>query len=241
MAVELPRGCGSFRYGPAMAEEVGAVPERRPIAAELSRRDVLQRASTLGLGAVIVSALPIAERLAAATPAEAAVFPTDATLQAYADTIIPGRKAARTDLGDEIHPLAITGVDREPGAVEADALRLFNSPLIGFDAIAPAFIADLTARSLPQGGPFVSLSYERRVEVVKSGLDFDNPDRFLYEAAAAVPFTAFCAAGAHPSATSKTASGYRVLGYPGSAPSGYRNFSYRRKLSKERTRRGNLR
>ena len=73
----------------------------------------------------------------------------DATLQAVADTMIPGRKAKLTDLGNEIHPKAIAGVHSEPGAVEADALFLYHHPLIGFDALEPAFLADLEARSLP--------------------------------------------------------------------------------------------
>ncbi|MFL5842913.1 MAG: DUF5987 family protein, partial [Thermoleophilaceae bacterium] len=61
-------------------------------------------------------------------------------MQAFADTMIPGRKAAKTDLGDPIHPEAIAGVDADPGAVEADALRLYHDSLIGFDALEPAFL-----------------------------------------------------------------------------------------------------
>jgi hypothetical protein len=207
---------------------------------ELSRRDFLQRTATLGAGAMVLAALPIAERMIAADPAIAALRPDDATLQAFADTILPGRKAAKTDLGDEIDPLAIAGVDGEPGAVEADALRLFHDPLIGFDALAPAFLSDLNGRALGQGGLFVTLPYEKRVAAVLSGLSFDNPSRTLWEAAAAVPFTAFCAAAEHATGTSANASGYRVMGYPGAAPNGYSAASYRRKLSVERTRRGSL-
>ena len=207
---------------------------------ELSRRDFIQRTATLGAGAMVLAALPVAERMIAADPAIAALRPDDAILQAFADTILPGRKATKTDLGDEIDPMAIAGVDTEPGAVEADALRLFHDPLIGFDALAPAFLTDLNARALQQGGPFLTLPYEKRVAAVLSGLSFDNGSRTLWEAAAAVPFTAFCAAAEHPIGTSKNASGYRVMGYPGAAPNGYRGFSYRRRLSKERTKRGSL-
>jgi enediyne biosynthesis protein E8 len=207
---------------------------------ELSRRDFLQRATAVGAGAMVLAALPAAERMLRADPAIAAVRPDDATLQAFADTIIPGRKVDRTDLGDEIDPLAIAGVDDEPGAVEADALRLYHDPLIGFDALAPAFLTDLNGRALQQGGPFLTLDYEKRAAVVLSGLGFDNPSRTLWEAAAAVPFTAFCAAAEHETGTSANASGYRVMGYPGAAPNGYRGASYRRKLSVERTRRGSL-
>jgi hypothetical protein len=207
---------------------------------ELSRRDFLQRTATLGAGAMVLAALPVAERMIAADPAIAALRPDDATLQAFADTILPGRKAAKTDLGDEIDPLAIAGVDSEPGAVEADSLRLYHDPLIGFDALAPAFLSDLSGRALQQGGVFLTLAYDKRVAAVLSGLSFDNPSRTVWEAAAAVPFTAFCAAAEHATGTSANASGYRVMGYPGAAPNGYRGASYRRKLSTERTRRGSL-
>src|SRR3954452_18572092 len=202
----------------------------------LSRRDLLQRATA----AMVLAALPAAERLIRADPAIAAIRPDDATLQAFADTIIPGRKATRTDLGDEIDPQAIAGVDSEPGAGEADALRLYHDPLVGFDALAPPFLADLNGRALQFGGPFLTLGWDDRVKTVTSGLSFDNPSRTLWEAAAAVPFTAFCAAAEHATGTSSNASGYRVMGYPGAAPNGHRKASYRRKLSAERTRNGSL-
>jgi hypothetical protein len=214
---------------------------RGPVGLELSRRDFLRDASVLGAAALIASAVPVAERILAADPALAAVPTDEATMQAFADTIIPGRKAATTDLGDEIHPDAIAGVDDEPGAVEADVMRLYHHPLTGFDALEPAFLADLSTRSLQQGGPFLGLDFEQRSAVLLQALSFDNPDRVLYEAAAAVPFTAFCAAAVHETGTSKNASGYRVMGYPGAAPQGYRRYSYGRKLARDFTKKGYLR
>ena len=80
----------------------------------LSRREVLQRATALGLGALVISALPAAERIFV-SEAAAAVQLSDATLQAFADTMLPCLKALTTDLGNEIHPLAIAGVDNAPG------------------------------------------------------------------------------------------------------------------------------
>jgi hypothetical protein len=214
---------------------------RGVVASELSRRDFLQRASVLGAGAMVLSALPIAERLIDASPARAADVSFDnATMQAFADTIIPGRKVAKTEFGDDIHPQAIAGVDPEPGAVEADVLRLFHHPLTGFDALEPALLADLSTRALAQGGSFLSLDYDKRVAVCLSGLSFDNPTRVVWEAGAAVPFTVFCAAALHPIGTSDNSVGYSVMGHPGAAPRGYRNFSYNRKLSKERTKKGYL-
>src|SRR5918996_5643298 len=135
-----------------------------PLAAELSRRGFLRGAGALGLGALVASAAPLARELvAAADPAHAQLQPIlpDATLQAFADTIIPGRPTDRTDLGNEVHPRAIAGVDHRPGAVEADALALYHHPLVGFDALAPAFLADLSARALRHAGDFLSLWLRR--------------------------------------------------------------------------------
>jgi hypothetical protein len=221
---------------------MGGVQGRGPLAAELSRRDFIARATTLGAGAYVLAALPAA-RLIQAVAGQSVTATADATLQAFADTLIPGRKAGRTDLGDPIDPRAIAGVDTLPGAVEADALRLFHDPLIGFDALEAPFLADLSARALAVGGnpEFLLLDYDKRVQTALNGLGFSNPTRTLWEAAAAVPFTAFCGAAEHPIGTDQNASGYRVMGYPGAAPNGYQtDFSYGRRLSKERTRDGSL-
>ena len=188
----------------------------------------------LGAGAIVAGALPL-DRAAAAQPD----LP-DATLQAFADTMLPGRRASRTDLGNDIHPQASAGVDDLPGAVEADALLLFHHPEVGFDALQPGFLADLEARSLSHGGPFLSLPFDARTAVCVQGTGFDNPGRQVWEAAAAIPFTAFCAAALVPEQTAARSSGYRVMGLPGQAPNGYADFSWRRKLARERTKRGSL-
>ena len=58
----------------------------------LSRRQILQRASMLGVGGLVLSALPMAERiLASAAPALGAPNLADGTLQAFADTLHPGQ------------------------------------------------------------------------------------------------------------------------------------------------------
>lgn len=225
---------------PSPAQEVPAqVPDE--IAGLLSRRDILKRATALSLGGLVLSALPAADRiLGTAEPAEAAVDLADATLQAVADTLIPGRRAERTDLGHEIHPKAIAGVHDEPGAVEADALAVFHHPLIGFDALEPAFLAEVQTRSLPRGGQFIDLPFQRRVAVCVDGLDPGNPTVVVWEAAVAVAFVSFMAATAQREATIDTASGYQVMGYPGTAPNGYADYSYGRKLAREATSFGNL-
>jgi TAT (twin-arginine translocation) pathway-exported protein len=213
---------------------------RGEVAGELSRRQFLQGAGVLGAGALVISAMPVAARMLMPDKAQADVAIQDGTLQAIFDTIIPGRPATLTDLGNEIHPQAIAGVDPEAGAVEADALLLSHNPKIGFDVLSPPFLAEVETLSLAQGGDFLDLDYDHRQAVCLQGLDFSNPTRVVWEAAAAVPFTAFCAAATQINATSATASGYAVMGHPGVAPNGYTDFSYGRKLSSERTENGYL-
>src|SRR5262245_38501687 len=155
---------------------------RGDVAGELSRRQFLQRAGVFGAGALVVTALPYAARMAIPDKAHADVAYQDGTLQAFFDTIIPGRREigpgqpiTKTDLREDIHPQAIAGVDAEPGAVEADALVLAHHPKIGFDALEPAFLAELEALSLPQGGDFLSLDYDHRQAVCLQGLAFTTP------------------------------------------------------------------
>ena len=215
--------------------------ERSPVGGLLSRRQVLQRATVLGLGGLVASALPVAERLInTVEPALADVNLADATLQAVADTMIPGRKTDRTDLGNEIHPKAIAGAHPEPGAVQADALLLFHEPRIGFDALEPAFLAELQTRSLTRGGQFLDLPFDKRVAVCVDGCSASNPTVLVWEAAAAVAFAAFLIAATQENATIDTASGLQVMGHPGTAPNGYADFSYGKKLSRELTANGSL-
>jgi hypothetical protein len=217
----------------------GAV--RTELASELSRRDLLARGGALGLAAAIAAALPVAARMARPAPALAAA-PTDGLLQAFFDTIVPGRPVPelKTELGNPIDPKAIAGVDREHGAVYTDALLLARNPKLGFAALEPAFVAELTARGLAQGGPFLDLDYEARQRACVAGLAFANPTRVVWEAAAALPFTAFCAAANVPNATDRTAAGYAVMGHPGTAPHGYKRFSYGSRLNRGRTKKGSL-
>jgi hypothetical protein len=215
---------------------------RTELAADLSRRDFIARAGALGVGALITSALPLAARMARPAPALGAPSLTDATLQAFFDTIVPGKKVPKllTELGNAIDPKAIAGVDREHGAVYTDALLLSHNSKIGFDALAPPFLAEVETYALTHGGQFLDLDFAKREAVCVQGLDFANPTRIVWEAAAAVPFTAFCAAANVKNATSEIAAGYAVMGHPGTAPHGYADFSYRRRLNRGRTRKGYL-
>jgi hypothetical protein len=201
----------------------------------LTRRQVLARASTVALGVLALPTLPLP-----ISPPSLGLSPSDATLQAFADTMLPGCRVDKTDLGNPIDPLAIAGVDPLPGAVQADALALYHHPDVGFDAFAPAFLSELETRSLPHGGDFLHLDFDSRVQVCLAGLDFSNQSRVVWELGAAVAFIAFCAAPLIRDATSGEACGYRVMGLPGVAPNGYSDFSYGRQLSSERTKAGSL-
>ncbi len=216
---------------------------RNDLAAEISRRQLLRGAGGIGLAAVVAGALPTLARFAnpsSAAAAPASAPPLSSTLEPFFDTILPGRKVSRTQLGNPVTPGAILGVDPEPGAVEADAMKLAEDPRIGFGALAPAFAAELEARALAHGGTMLSLGYEGRQAACIDGLAFSNPTRLIWEAAAAIPFTAFCAAANEVDPTDRDAVGLAVMGHPGTAPHGYRNPSYRRRLSRERTRAGSL-
>ena len=92
------------------------------------------------------------------------------TLEAFADTILPGVKRGPDDR-------AIAGVCDDPGAVEAGALELLNDPATGvtaglgplsqaLNAHAVAY-ADEHGRTLDEDvPPFVALDYEDRVALI---------------------------------------------------------------------------
>ena len=92
------------------------------------------------------------------------------TLEAFADTILPGEKRTPDDT-------AVAGVSDGPGAVAAGALELLCTPATGLTESLP-LLADLldghaTAHaeahglSLPAGGPaFVALPFEHRTRLV---------------------------------------------------------------------------
>lgn len=221
---------------------------RGEVAAELSRRELMRGVGALGLGAMVAGAIPVAARIVVPTSAGAqSADLIGGTLQAFFDTIIPGKKvpSLTTELGEAIHPLAIAGVDAEHGAVYTDALKLANDPRLGFAVLEAPFLAELEAFALPNGGQFIDLDYEARERTCIAGLSYSNPTRVLWESGAALAFTAFCAAGNIVEATGRpgtkrSSAGYAVMGHPGTAPRGYKDFSYKRVLNRGRTKRGYL-
>ena len=176
-------------------------------------------------------------------PEAAAADPNlaDATLQAFFDTIIPGRPV-------DCAPSSATRSTRRrspastPSPARSRPTRCC-SPTTRRSAStrsAPAFLADLEARSLTAGRPLPRPRLRgARARSASAGSPSRTPTGSSGRPAAAIPFTAFCAA-ANISATrpASTAAGYEVMGHPGTAPHGYQDFSYRRRLNRGRTREG---
>jgi enediyne biosynthesis protein E8 len=103
------------------------------------------------------------------------------TLEAFADTIVPGRKRSPEDR-------AIAGVCDDPGAVEAGALELLATPATGVtEGLAP-LTAALNAHAQAYAErehvgldgdvpPFVALSYEHRAALVAELVAPGHPEK----------------------------------------------------------------
>ena len=103
------------------------------------------------------------------------------TLEAFADTIVPGNKRSSTDR-------AIAGVCAEPGSVESGAIELLCDPATG---VAPALVplsgllnqrateyAERTGVTLDDEVPaFVSLDYDDRAALILELTAWGNPER----------------------------------------------------------------
>ncbi|MFC5288132.1 DUF5987 family protein [Actinokineospora guangxiensis] len=92
------------------------------------------------------------------------------TLEAYADTIVPGEKRSPDDR-------AIAGIVEGPGSVQAGALEVLHHSAPGIDAGLPVLVGMLNAHATNYAQergielddtvpPFVSLAYEHRYALV---------------------------------------------------------------------------
>lgn len=184
----------------------------------LSRRQLLKVAALAAVGWKTASWLirpPAA--FAQALPGDPAIVPT---LEAFADTLIPGEKRFAGDR-------AIAGAASGPGAVQAGAVDLMNFPPTGASAATPAIAAGLNARATlyaaqnlilldPTVPPLVSLSFEHRTALVVQSLDGSDPDQVAFFAFAALGFLAYHTAG-HLHLVDAVRSGHpgmAALGFP---------------------------
>lgn len=106
------------------------------------------------------------------------------TLEAFADTIVPGRKRSPDDR-------AIAGVSTDGGAVASGALALLEDPASGFAAaLAPlsealnshaASYAESHGLPLTPGTPpFVALSYDHRTALLSDLLKPGHPEQEMW-------------------------------------------------------------
>ena len=165
------------------------------------------------------------------------------TLEAFADTLIPGQKRFPGDR-------AIAGAVSGPGAVQAGAIEMMNFPPVGFSALALLILAvrlDLSALKYalihgitldPSVPAFVALDFESRTAILVDILGADGtdaPDPAFY-GLASVSFFAYHTAGYLPTvvAIRDGHPGLAAIGFPPPDLDGvwrFPEFSYRRVLA----------
>jgi len=210
---------------------------RGPEALEVTRRQLLK-------GAAAAALAWRAARWAVRPPAAFAQVSSDpatvATLEAFADTLIPGEKRSPTDR-------AIAGAAPGAGAVQAGALDMMGFPAAGAGPALPALAAGLNARATafaaahgivldPTVPPLVSLDFAQRTALLVQILDGNDPDQLAYFALAGLAFIAYHTAGhlhladavrgGHP--------GLAAIGFPQPDPDDlwrFPEFSYGRQLA----------
>jgi hypothetical protein len=164
-----------------------------------------------------------------------------ATLEAFADTIVPGVKRFPDDR-------AIAGVCEEPGAVEAGALELLADPATGvamglvplsgaLNGHAGAY-AERAGLTLDDGvPPFVALDYDDRAALIGELTAWGNPERDGWVLLAMFSNMAFDTA-AHRSTADALADGHPgllLMGITKPDPDGlwrFPDFSYGREFAK---------
>ena len=216
----------------------------------LSRRRLLKLATT---AFVAWQAAPWADKLVAlaGAPGGTSSDAATTTLEAFADTLIPGQKRFDGDY-------AIAGVARGPGAVQAGAVDLMWFPQAAIGPALPALATTLDARATtyalqhrlaldPTLPPFVALSFAGRTRLLLALLDPSAQDYLAWWALAAMPFLAFHTAAHLPTAYAVRHghAGLRWIRFPQPDRDGlwrFPHFSYRRRLARSHprtTRRGN--
>jgi hypothetical protein len=204
---------------------------------EPSRRRILQIAAAAVAATVLPTVRP--------DEAHGAILGARDTLDAFADTIVPG---ARRFAGDRV----VLGAAPGPGAVQAGSWEMYNDPDVGLAALLPALAAVLDAQAvayaathgglLGRGIPsFVALDLPGRTAVARKLVEGSGPDQLLWYAMAAMPMLAFHTAGHLDTATALREGhpGLAWLRFPEPDADGiwqFRDFSYRRALAKRHPR-----
>lgn len=168
--------------------------------------------------------------------------PETMTIEAVADTLIPGEKRFDGDV-------AIAGVARGAGAVQAGAIPFMRFRGTGVGVALPVFAAAVNAEAIayaaqhgkltdPSLPPFVGLDYKDRKAMLDSLLNVGNGDeQLIWFALAGLVFLAYHTAGhLHTAeAVRRGHPGLKAIGFPPPDPDGlwrFPRFSYRRKLAR---------
>lgn len=206
----------------------------------VSRRRLLQLATA---AFVAWQAAPWTDRLVAfaGNPGGSTSDAMTTTLEAFADTLIPGEKRFDGDY-------AIAGAARGAGAVQAGAVDLMWFPPAAIGPALPTLATMLDTRAStyalshqlaldPTLPPFVALSFADRTRLLLELLDPTAQDYLVWWALAAMPFLAFHTAG-HLNTAQAVRSGHpglRWIGFPHPDRDGlwrFPHFSYRRRLAR---------
>ena len=226
--------------------EDGRLAKSTTISVRITRRSLLKRVAVLA-AAWTVSPWRFGLRSAFAQPLDPTVTQT---LEAFADTLIPGQKRFPGDV-------AIAGVVTGPGAVQAGAIDMMTFPPIGFEAALPTLAGILNGLALvyaalhqiqldPTLPAFVALDFDSRTALLVQILDTANANRSGFYGLAALCFTAYNTAGYLPTveAIQEGHPGLAAIGFPPPNDDGlwrFPVFSYGRALAKPhpKSKRGN--
>lgn len=177
----------------------------------------------------------------AATLTDLPSVPTvDATLESFADTLIPGEKRFP---GDRV----VAGAAGGAGAVQAGAGLLLHLPEAGMEALLPELATLLNVEATayavrhvlvldPTVPPLVALPFDARTALAGELLDPTHADQQIWILLAFMVFLAFHTAGFEHTADAvrRGHPGLARLRFPAADPDGlyrYPDFSYRRQLA----------
>lgn len=191
------------------------------------------------LGMALAAAAAAAGVVAHPGPAHALDSWTIETLEAFADTHIPGAKRFASDR-------AVAGAATGPGGAHAGFIALLTQPELGLTALLPGIAITLNGKALtyaaskgiylsPLLPAFVALSYKHRTAVIDGLYQYDILERRLWSIMAFMVSLAFDCAAHLPTAQAATNHpGLGFIGFPPPNPDGlwrYPDYSYRRPLA----------
>jgi enediyne biosynthesis protein E8 len=164
------------------------------------------------------------------------------TLEAFADTFVPGEKRSEDDV-------AIAGAAPGPGAVAAGAIELLQTPATGISDGLDDIVSTLNDHASSYAEeheisrddtvpPFVGLDYEHRSALMRVLTAPDHPEKEFWILTALFCFMAFDTA-AHMDTVQAMESGHpglQMMGFAKADPDGlwrFPDYSYGRQLASQ--------